>query len=48
MTAWLARHGLSGLPVFTADVRRRDDVLLLLDALMTQIEARAMFSGEAA
>ena len=44
--SWLAQRGLT-LPVFTADVRQRDDVLLLLDALMSQIEAHEQF-GEAA
>lgn len=41
--AWLASQGLS-LPVFTVDVRRRDDVLLLLDALLYQIEANKMLA----
>ncbi|MBS7459030.1 GTP-binding protein [Coralloluteibacterium stylophorae] len=36
----LEGRGLS-LPVFAVDVRRRDDVLLLLDALFHQIEAMA-------
>lgn len=39
--AWLAGRGLA-VPVFTVDVRRRDDVLLLLDALLNQIEAHAL------
>lgn len=34
----LAARGLQ-LPVFSVDVRRRDDVLLLLEALLQQIEA---------
>jgi len=42
-TAWLAGQGLS-LPVFTVDVRRRDDVLLLLDALLYQIEAARLLA----
>lgn len=40
---WLSRRGLS-VPVFTVDVRRREDVLLLLDALLNQIEAREMLA----
>lgn len=36
----LARHGLI-LPVLAVDVRKRDDVLLLVDLLLTQIEVRA-------
>lgn len=35
---WLERRDLR-LPVFSVDVRQRDDVLLLLDALLSQIEA---------
>jgi signal recognition particle receptor subunit beta len=42
-TGWLADHGLS-LPVFTIDMRRRDDVLLLLDALLYQIEASKLLA----
>ena len=42
-TGWLADRGLS-LPVFTIDVRRRDDVLLLLDALLYQIEASKLLA----
>lgn len=38
-TDWLEQRGLR-LPVFAVDVRRRDDVLLLLDVLLQQIEAR--------
>ncbi|HSW11310.1 MAG TPA: GTP-binding protein [Solimonas sp.] len=44
--AWLDRHGLS-VPVFTVDVRQREDVLLLLDVLLNQIEAREMLTGPA-
>lgn len=33
----LAGLGIS-MPVFTVDIRRRDDVLLLIDALFTQVE----------
>jgi len=36
----LAREGLM-LPVLSADVRRRDDVLMLLNVLLTQIEVSA-------
>lgn len=35
--AELAVMGIS-IPVFTVDIRRRDDVLLLIDALFTQVE----------
>lgn len=41
--AWLAQKGLS-LPVFSIDARRRDDVLLLLDALLYQIETSTLLS----
>ena len=41
---WLSQRGLS-VPVFTVDVRRREDVLLLLDALLNQIEARETLAG---
>ncbi|HEX4896227.1 MAG TPA: GTP-binding protein [Solimonas sp.] len=40
---WLGRAGLTA-PVFTVDVRQRDDVLLLLDALLNQIEAAALIT----
>lgn len=40
----LQQHSLC-LPVFAVDVRRRDDVLLLLDALLAQIEARETLSS---
>lgn len=38
--AWLGDRGLA-LPVLDVDVRRRDDVLLLLDTLLALIEADA-------
>lgn len=38
---WLERKGLC-LPVFEVDVRKRDDVLLLLEALLQQIETREL------
>jgi signal recognition particle receptor subunit beta len=41
---WLAARGLA-VPVFTVDVRRRDDVLLLLDALLNQIETHALLGA---
>lgn len=41
---WLARRGVV-VPVFTVDVRERDDVLLLLDALLNQIETRELLSA---
>lgn len=37
--AWLRERGLC-LPVFAVDVRRREDVVVLLEALVRQIEAR--------
>jgi signal recognition particle receptor subunit beta len=37
--AWLHARGLR-LPVFAVDVRRREDVVVLLEALVRQIEAR--------
>lgn len=40
---WLMARGLR-LPVLAVDVRRRDDVLLLLDVLLQQIEARERFA----
>lgn len=40
---WLTARGLR-LPVFAVDVRRRDDVLLLLEVLLQQIEARERFA----
>ena len=40
-TDWLETQGLC-LPVFAVDVRRRSDVLLLLDALLQQIETREL------
>lgn len=40
---WLTARGLR-LPVFAVDVRRRDDVLLLLDVLLQQIEVRERFA----
>lgn len=43
---WLATQGLS-LPVFAVDVRQRDDVLLLLDALLCQIEASKLLLNPA-
>lgn len=43
---WLSARGLA-LPVFSVDVRRRDDVLLLLDALLNQIEAQQLLAGAA-
>jgi hypothetical protein len=36
---WLSARGLRA-PVFSVDVRRLDDVLLLIDALLNQIETR--------
>lgn len=45
-TDWLACNGLS-LPVFSVDVRQREDVLLLLDALLNQIETRELLAGSA-
>jgi hypothetical protein len=41
--AWLSSQSLS-LPVFGVDVRRRDDVLLLLDALLYQIETSKLLA----
>lgn len=38
---WLESRGLC-LPVFEVDVRNRDDVLLLLEALLQQIETREL------
>jgi len=38
---WFGERGCC-IPVFAVDVRRRDDVLLLLDALLSQIEAREL------
>lgn len=43
---WLVANGLN-LPVFSVDVRRRDDVLLLLDALLNQIESHALLAADA-
>lgn len=43
---WLAQRGLMA-PVFSVDVRRRDDVLLLLDALLNQIETRELLASAA-
>jgi signal recognition particle receptor subunit beta len=40
-TDWLEQQGLC-LPVFAVDVRRRSDVLLLLEALLQQIETREL------
>jgi signal recognition particle receptor subunit beta len=40
VTAHLAARGLAA-PVFSVDVRQRDDVNLLLDVLFVQIEAQA-------
>lgn len=45
--AWLAKRGVT-VPVFTVDVRERDDVLLLLDALLNQIETRELLAGSSA
>lgn len=44
---YAARLALRGIvvPVFTVDVRERDDVLLLLDALLNQIEARELLAN---
>ena len=42
-TDWLSARGLQ-LPVFAVDVRRRDDVLLLLEVLLQQIETRERFA----
>lgn len=44
--AWLAQHD-HALPVFSVDVRQRDDVLLLLDALLNQIETRELLASQA-
>lgn len=44
---WLEQRGLT-LPVFSVDVRQREDVVLLLDALLNQLEARETFAGSAA
>lgn len=41
---WLASQGYA-IPAFTVDVRRRDDVLLLLDALLNQIETRELLAA---
>ncbi|NGY05667.1 GTP-binding protein [Solimonas terrae] len=41
---WLAARGHVA-PVFSVDVRRRDDVLLLIDALLNQIETRELLAG---
>lgn len=38
---WLAARGTPA-PVFSVDVRRREDVLLLLDALLQQIEMQTL------
>jgi uncharacterized protein len=43
---WLLAAGLS-VPAFSVDVRQRDDVLLLLEALLSQIESRALLAPEA-
>jgi len=40
---WLTENGLT-IPLFTVDVRRRDDVLLLLDALLNQVETRELLA----
>lgn len=40
-TDWLESQDLC-LPVFAVDVRRREDVLLLLEALLQQIETREL------
>ncbi|NKF20808.1 GTP-binding protein [Solimonas marina] len=40
---WLSERGHAA-PVFSVDVRRRDDVLLLLEALLSQIETRELFA----
>lgn len=40
---WLSATALL-LPIFSVDVRRRDDVLLLLDALLNQIETCRLLS----
>ena len=42
-SGWLSARGLN-VPVFSVDVRRRDDVLLLLDALLSQIEAHELLA----
>lgn len=44
---WLSARGTPA-PVFSVDVRRRDDVLLLLDALMQQIEMQALLTAAVA
>jgi signal recognition particle receptor subunit beta len=41
---WLAERGLN-VPAFSVDVRQREDVLLLLDALLNQIETRELLAG---
>lgn len=41
---WLATRGYS-IPLFTVDVRRRQDVLLLLDALLNQVETRELLAA---
>ena len=41
---WLAARGHAA-PVFNVDVRRRDDVLLLIEALLSQIETRELLAG---
>lgn len=41
---WLAERGLN-VPAFSVDVRRKDDVVLLIDALLNQIETRELLAG---
>jgi uncharacterized protein len=42
---WLVDQGLN-IPAFSVDVRQRDDVLLLLEALLNQIESRALLTAD--
>lgn len=43
LSDWLAAAGLS-VPLFSVDVRQREDVLLLLEALLSQIESRELLA----
>jgi signal recognition particle receptor subunit beta len=43
LSDWLAASGIS-VPMFSVDVRQRDDVLLLLEALLSQIESRELLA----
>jgi uncharacterized protein len=44
LAEWLLAAGLN-VPMFSVDVRRRDDVLLLLEALLSQIESQALLAS---